>query len=54
MNEKTEAYEVPKEDLPRGIKFRKYYGRIKPEKKNGEAPAILKILPHLEWNYQRG
>ena len=48
------TYEVPKEDLPRGIKYKMVIGK-KPEVeklKFGKAPAILKILPYLEWGNQ--
>ena len=52
---RTRDYEVPKEDLPRGIKYKKIYGqRIEDTKpKFDEAPGVLKILPHLEWNLHK-
>lgn len=50
--EKTyEVIEVPKDELPPGLKSRTIY---RPKSKSttpkfGKAPAVLKILPYLEW-----
>ncbi len=54
--DRTENYEVPKDELPPGIKYKKIYGQ-RIEKQNpkfGKAPGHLKVLPHLEWNLHRG
>jgi len=54
MKNRIEKYEVPKEELPVGIKSRTIFGSRDPNRKPrfGEAPAHLKILPYLEWGNQ--
>jgi len=54
MTDPTEIYEVPKEELPAGIKSRTIFGSRDPNRKPkfSEAPAHLKILPYLEWGNQ--
>ena len=40
-------YEVPKEELPAGVSYRKVYGK-RPPKPFGEAPAVNTIIPLVE------